>query len=173
MSGAELEEILIKNYKASILAYMAEHPGAFEKAIRLALGKDSPLAWRASWILWSCMNENDERIRPYVGNLVRCLGHVKENRQREWLMILQKMKINEQYEGPLFNTCTNIWEAVGKRPGVRMNAFRMIIKLATKHPDLANEIVFLTEDHYLEGLSPGIRRSVSRMADPYRVKKQF
>jgi hypothetical protein len=37
------------------------------------------------------------------------------------------------------------------------------VKIAKKHPELAKEISFLTEDHYLESLSPGAKNSVSKL----------
>lgn len=163
MPETELREILVKHYKADILAYMDAHPEAFEAAVGLALGKESPRAWRASWILWSCMEDNDARIRPFVGDMIRQLALVKENRQREWLIILQKMEIGQEYEGLLLDACIRIWESVGKKPGVRLHAFRIMAKLAGKYPELGNEMAFLTQDHYLENLSPGVRQIVTRM----------
>ncbi|MEE4178429.1 MAG: hypothetical protein V2I46_13065 [Bacteroides sp.] len=167
MAETELQKFLVNHYKANILHYMDEHPGAFEEAIRLALGPESPYAWRASWILWSCMETNDARIRPLVGDLIRNLTQVKENRQREWLIILQKMEIDEQYEGVLYDACVGIWEQVNKKPGVRLHAFRMMAKLADKYPELAKEMAFLSQEHYLESLSGGVRSIVTRMANRF------
>ena len=57
----------------------------------------------------------------------------------------------------------DIWEQINKTPSVRINALKFIIKIAKKHPDLAKEITFLTEDHYLESLSPGAKNSVTKL----------
>jgi hypothetical protein len=35
--------------------------------------------------------------------------------------------------------------------------------MAKKHPDLSNEISFLTQTQYLESLSPGIKNAIERM----------
>ena len=73
------------------------------------------------------------------------------------------MELKEEYEGILFNLCMDIWEQINKTPSVRITALKFIIKIAKKHPELSQEITFLTQDHYLESLSPGIKHSVSRM----------
>jgi len=44
-----------------------------------------------------------------------------------------------------------------------VNALKMIIKIANKHPELKKEISFLAQDHYLESLSHGARHSVKRL----------
>lgn len=170
MAETELEYILTHSYKAEMIAYMEAHQGAFGEAISLALGPESPYAWRAAWILWSCMEDNDARLRPFVRDLIRQLPLVKENRQREWLIILQKMEVDEKYEGLLYDACAGIWEQVGKKPGVRLHAFRMMAKLVGKYPELANEMEFLSQDHYLESLSPGVRSIVIRVANHFEKK---
>ena len=81
------------------------------------------------------------------------------------MKILTKMELNEDHEGYMFNLCMSVWEAINKRPSVRYNALVFILKMAKKHPDLLNEIAWLTQDQYLETLSPGIRHSVKRMVN--------
>ena len=158
-----LEHILTKSYKADIMSYMDSHPEDFEEAITLAISNKQPYCWRASWMLWSCMEENDIRIRAYVKKIVDILTTKKDNHLRELLKILHQMEINEEYEGKLFNICVKVWEQINKKPSVRFNAFIMIVKIAKKYPDLYNEIFLLTHNQYLESLSPGVRRSIFRM----------
>ncbi|MFO7922173.1 MAG: hypothetical protein R6U58_00595, partial [Bacteroidales bacterium] len=66
-------------------------------------------------------------------------------------------------EGCLFDLCITIWEKIHYRPSVRWHAFNTIVGIAKRHPYLFNEINFLTEDHYLDTLSPGIKNSIDRM----------
>jgi hypothetical protein len=54
----------------------------------------------------------------------------------------------------------DVWEQISKAPSVRVNALKMIIKIADKHPELRQEISFLTQDHYLDFLSPGAKHSI-------------
>ncbi len=87
----------------------------------------------------------------------------KDGHQRELLKILYRMELSEEQEGIVFDLCMNVWEQVGKAPSVRHNAFRMISRIASKYPGLSNEIAMITQEHYLETLSPGVRRSVMKM----------
>ena len=44
-----------------------------------------------------------------------------------------------------------------------MTAFKFSIKLVKKHPELSKEITFLLQERYLETLSPGVKKSISKM----------
>ena len=156
-------EKLLNSYKDEMISFMHAHPEYFEEAIELAVSDKQPYAWRAAWLLWSCMEENDKRIQKYIGNIVDTFETKDDGHQRELLKILLKLEINEEYESILFDHCMNIWEGINKSPSARVNALKFIIKIAKKHPELAKEITYLTEDHYLESLSPGAKNSVSKL----------
>jgi hypothetical protein len=159
----KLEYILTHSYKAEMISYLNSHPEDFDEAIKLALSDKQPYSWRASWILWSCMDENDKRISRYLQNIIEALSTKNDSQLRELMMILQRLEINEDYEGQLFNICLNIWERVDNKPSLRHNAFRLIVKIAKKHPDLCKEVKFLTESQYMDSLSPGVKRAVIKM----------
>ena len=66
----------------------------------------------------------------------------------------------------------DIWEKIDKSPSVRINALKMITKIANKHPELRKEISFLTQEHYLESLSPGVRHSVIKLMKEINYKRK-
>ncbi len=158
-----LEHTLTSFYKDGMIAYMNAHPEDFEEAIKLAVSDKQPYSWRAAWLLWSCMEENDQRIQAYIKNIIDTITSKKDGHQRELLHILLQMEIDEEYEGFLFDVYVTIWEKINKTPSVRITAFKMIVKIAKKYPDLYNEIKFLTQNHYLETLSPGVKKSISKI----------
>lgn len=158
-----LEHVLMAFNKQEMMAWLETHPENFAEAVHLAVADKQPYSWRAAWLLWSCMEDNDPRIRPYVSEIIECLEIKRDGHQRELLKILYRMDLSEEQEGLIFNLCMNVWEKVGKAPSVRHNAFRMIVRIASKYPDLFNEITLITQNHYLETLSPGVRRSVMKM----------
>ncbi|MFA6981396.1 MAG: hypothetical protein WC209_18865 [Ignavibacteriaceae bacterium] len=159
----ELEQILISTYKDEMIAYMETHPEAYEEAVQLAISDKQPFAWRAAWLLWSCMEENDQRIQPHIKEIVKVVKSKNDGHQRELLKILLLMNIDKKYEGILFNLCLNVWEEINKSPSVRITAFKFILKLVKKHPELSKEITFLLQERYLETLSPGVKKSISKM----------
>ena len=160
---SELENKLLHSYKDEMISFMENHPEHFDEAVELALADKQPYSWRSAWLLWSCMEENDKRIKKYIKRIVETLDSKDDGHQRELLKILLQMELKKEYEGKLFNLCMDIWEQIYKSPSVRVNALKFIIKIAKKHPELSKEISFLTQDHYLESLSPGARHSVLKL----------
>ena len=160
---AVLEDKLLSTYKDEMISFMDNHPEFFEEAIKLAIADKRQYSWRAAWLLWSCMEENDRRIQKYIKNIIDIVETRDDGHQRELLKILLKLELKEKYEGKLFDLCMDIWEQINKPPAVRVNALKLIIKIAKKHPELYKDIIFLTQDHYLESLSPGARHSVSKI----------
>lgn len=160
---SDLEHKLLNSYKNEMISFMNTHPEYFEEAIELAISDNQPFAWRAAWLLWSCMKENDQRIQKYIKDIVNSVTTKNDGHQRELLKILLQMDLNKKYEGLLFNVCLDVWEQINKNPSVRLTALKFIIKIAKKHPDLSKEITFLTQDQYLESLSPAVKKSISKM----------
>ena len=158
-----LEQILTRSYKEKMIRHMAEHPEDFEEAIQLAVLDKPPYSWRAAWLLWSCMENNDERLQGYIKEIIVIIPTRKDNLQRELFKILYTMELNEEEEGKVFHICLEVWEQIHKKPSVRLNAFQLIIKIARKYPDLLHEIVLLTQDQYTDTLSPGVSHSVSKL----------
>ncbi len=158
-----LEHILTHSYKAGMIDHLTTHNDDFVEAIQLAVADKQPYSWRAAWLLWSCMEENDPRIRPHIRTIIDTIPSKKDGHQRELLKILQQMEISEEDEGYLFDLCVTIWEKINSRPSVRYRALKTILSIAGRHPSLFNEIKCLTEDHYMDTLSPGIKNAVYRM----------
>jgi len=157
------EHKLLNSYKDEMISFMDTHPEVFEEAIQLAISDKQHYSWRAAWLLWSAMEENDKRIQKYIGKIVDAIKTKDDGHQRELLKILYQMELKEEYETILFDTCIDGWKQIDKNPSVRFNALKFIIKIAKKHPELSQEITFLTQDQYLESLSPAAKKSISRM----------
>lgn len=159
----KLEHILTHSYKEGMIAFMETHQEAFEEAIQLAVSDKQPYSWRASWLLWSVMKDNDLRVQGSVSKIIDILPTLRDGQQRELFKILYKMELDEEYEGHIFNLCVDVWEKIHKQPSVRWNAIQLILKISKKHPDLFNEILLLTQEQYMETLSPGVRHSISKL----------
>jgi hypothetical protein len=155
-----LEKTLTSCYKDEMISFMNSHPECFDEAVELSISDKQPYAWRAAFVLWSVIEENDRRIRKHINKFVKAVRYKNDGHQRELLKILLMMELDERYEGILFDICMNVWEQIDKSPSVRVNALKMIIKIANKHLELKNEISFLAQDHYLDSLSTGAKHSV-------------
>ena len=157
------EQMLINSYKEELVSFLKMHPENFEEVIKLAISDKQPYSWRAAWLLWSCMDNNDRRVTSYVDKIVEVLPLCNDSQARELLIILQKMQVNEESEGKLFDICINIWEKTEKKPSTRYNAFKMMIRIAKKHPEFIKELSFLVEAQYLNSLSKTVKKSIYQL----------
>lgn len=158
-----LEEKLINSYKDEMISFLIDNPGYFNEAIELAVSDKPTLSWRAAWLLWSCMEKNDKRVKKHINTILKCMNRKPDGHKRELLKILSFMKLNETQEGKLFNVCMDTWEQIDKAPSVRFSALKFIVGILKKHPELSEEVVFLTQEQYLKTLSPGIKNAVGRL----------
>ena len=159
-----ISEVLSSRFnKDAFLSAITSDNEKMDETFRIALGNERPIAWRAAWVLNHALKKETLLIKLHEAELIESLPHKEAGHQRELLKLLEKIEIDEEYEGILFDQCVSIWESIEKSPSVRVVAFRVIGKIATKYPEMKNEIEFLTQDHYVEGLSPGIKRSFQKI----------
>ena len=145
-----------------LIEYLLNHPEEFDDTVILSHSTKDPRAWRACWIVYHCMKNDDPRIIPYVDPMIEALPLLKDGHQRELLKIILRMKLNEDQEGRLFNVALNIWESVKKQPSVRHTAIKIILKVIKKYPELWLDLRHVMSDEYLKSLSPGIRNVLER-----------
>ena len=148
-----------------MISYVESHPDEFEELIGLALLNKQPYSWRAAWLLSNCMDYNDQRIKKYIPKIINALTTVKDGQKRDLINVLRRMEINEEHEGLLFDICVAVWSKIDKLPSVRSSAFKLIIQITKKHPELFNEVVLLTQTEYIESLSHGIKRSIQKLVN--------
>jgi hypothetical protein len=159
----EVEKILTSSYKDGMISFVNENPECFSELMDLTIAEKQPYSWRAAWLVWSCMEKNDKRIRKYIKDMINVLPERNDGHQRELLKILEQMEIKEEFEGLLFNHCVSVWKRIDKRPSVRFNALKILIKITNRYPELAKEIILLTKNQYMASLSPCVNKSVRRM----------
>ncbi|MFA5011820.1 MAG: hypothetical protein WC644_07660 [Ignavibacteria bacterium] len=159
----ELEGVLTHSNKEEMIEYLNSHPESFKEAIQLAITDKQPYSWRAAFLLWSCIDEAGGRMQGYTNTFIKILPDRRNNQQRELLKILQKLEIEDELEGLLFEHCVTIWKDISKQASVRYNALKILLKMAKKYPELTNEISFLTGSQYMKTLSAGARKSVSKI----------
>lgn len=146
--------------KEGLLKYVKNNPESFEALIEISFEVDSKEAWKASWLIGHTMQNNDIRIQPKINNLIEILPNLQQGHQRQTIIILLKMYLNDDQEGKLFDLCLNIWENIKLIPSTRMTAMRYILSVVDKFPELKSEIKLWTQDMYLESLSPGIKHGL-------------
>jgi len=90
-----LEYKLLNSHKKEMISYMTDHPEAFNEAIELAVSDRQPYAWRAAYVLWSVIQENDKRIKKHIKKIVDAVKNKNDGHQRELVKILLMMELDE------------------------------------------------------------------------------
>ena len=159
-----LDQILKTERKEGLLAYLDNNPDEFEQIINIAMSGDHEYGWKASWLISSYLRKTKDylRVSKFVKNIIASINGKKDGHQRELLRIILQLRLDEKMEATLFDHCILIWKTPEKSPSVRITAFKAILNIVRKYPELSEEILFLTENHYLDSLSPGIKRSVQK-----------
>ncbi|HPS12264.1 MAG TPA: hypothetical protein PLB87_03250 [Prolixibacteraceae bacterium] len=160
-----LEYLLTHSAKAEMVVWMHNHPEVFEETVGLAISDKQPYSRRAAWLLWSCTEKKDLLAKKFVNQIIDALPARTDEQQRDLLITLRQAELIEEQEATLFDFCISIWEKVGKKPSVRFNAFKMMVAITQKRPELKNEIRLLVQYPYLESLSPTARKSILKMVD--------
>lgn len=160
----DLNKILIGKFNTvKIINLIRNDDNLFKKLISIAISDHPTTGWRAAWLITKTMENNDNRIKKSVTKIIKAIEKCRDGHQRELLKILSNIVISEKHEGLLFNICLSIWEDINKSPSVRIMAFKFVIEIAKKYPDLKNEIVYFTEDIFSDNLSPGIKRVFNKL----------
>lgn len=160
---SNLEYKLMNSYKDDLISYVNAHQDDFPELIKLAITDKKNYSWRAAWLLWSCMSNNDKRIGRYINEIIDVLPERQDNQQRELLIVLQRMEIDTDNEGRLFDICSKIWRNVSKNPSLRFHAFKTMIAISKKYPDFSNEIKLLTDNYYMDNLTNNVKESVFKL----------
>lgn len=133
--------------------------GAFQQTLKIAISSDEK-AWKAAWILNQAAKKCELPFQKYDRKICRAIPGKPSNQKRELLRLLEKIELNEENSGYIFDTAVSCWEDRGAQSSSRMVGFRLIFKIAKRYPELVAEIKSITDEEFLEGLSPGIKRSV-------------
>ena len=161
-SIAVIFEDFTKN--ADMLVYVRANPSLFIDLIGASLDTKHPKAWRAAMLLGHAMKKNDARVTPYIDSFIEHLPLLKhDGHQRQSLIILDKLTLNEAQNGHLFNHCLSFWEQVNKIPSTRIRSFQAMVKMAADFPELKTELKLFTTDYYTQTLSAGIKVSFQRL----------
>ena len=162
-ANMNLEYILTNTKKEDWIIYITLREKDFPELIKLSISNKQPYSWRASWLLSSCMDNNDPRVKKHIKKIVEILPSRQHSQQRALLKVLEKMEIEPKYEGQLFDTCLNIWQGIHNNPSLRFQALKIMVSISKKYPDLMKEIHLLTDKNHTDNLSAVIKKSIHKL----------
>ncbi len=155
-----------------MINYIESYPNEFNNLIIIAIEGKESYSWRAAWLLSNCMEANDQRIKKYIKPIIERLKTVEGGYQRDLMNILFQMDLPEEYQGSIYDVCIDIWVKINNIPSVRYTAFKLILKITQLNIELYHEVQLLMEDHYIQNLSNGIKKSFHKMIQDFEKKNK-
>lgn len=131
----------------------------FEQWLKLALSSHER-AWKAAWLLNQAVKVCKLPLEEYAKNICKAIPEKPSNQKRELLKLLEPIELSENNEGLIFDVAVSCWKDLGAQSSSRMVAFRLMLKMAKKYPDLIPEIELLSDDRFVKTLTNGIKKSV-------------
>lgn len=131
----------------------------FDDTLKFALTSHTR-AWKASWLLNQAAIETELFLNDHVFSICKAIPGKPSGHKRELLRLLESVELMEVNEGAIFDIAISCWEDLGAQSSCRMIAFRLMLKVGKKHPDLIPEIKSICDERFLGGLSNGIKNSI-------------
>lgn len=165
--SAEFEQVLLSFNKDGMLDFLRTHPEEIPEALSLALVDRQPFSWRSAWVLCSYFSEGFPFPDSAADQILKAIAGKKDGHQRELLKLLWISGLDEDGEGKVFDLCVTLWEDIRKNPSIRVTAMKWMLRLAGSHSELIHELPYYLQDKYVDPLSPGVKRSLQRLAKKY------
>ena len=123
--------------------------GLFQQTLDFAL-EDHPRSWKAAWLLNQVVSKYSSDIKTNDIRICKSIPEKRSNQQRELLRLLENVEITSNNEGYIFDAALSCWEDLKAQSATRMVGFRLMLKIATKHEELLQEVENLMEERYLK-----------------------
>lgn len=167
MTLEELEKIFTNwKTKKEVVDLLQDSPDPIKILLDYTLS-DRKNMWRAAWVAASLIGKNDGRYSAYVPKLIKRLSTAKGGFQREILQVLRRLKIDDDQQGYLFDACCGIWENLSNQSSVRITAFKFMIDVVNKYPELKDEVQYFTAKEYTKDLGHGIKRTFEKLLEKH------
>ena len=142
-----------------LMAKMKKDATLFGHILEIGCQDDSAITWRAIWCIRHCIEPNDLRIKQHSKRIINNLNSRHEGLKRESLKLLELIDWDESEESSLFDHCIIEWQNTKNKPALRITAFKIMVSIAEKYPDLFGEIEVFMHKRYYAQLSPGIQKT--------------
>jgi len=165
MDENAFKEILTGRWikREALMTYLLENANLADACIVWAVESTDAKGWRAAWLLYHYTKKRQAFLQPHIQAFLDAIPLKKEGHQRELLKLLEPLKLNDFQEGQLFDICMTIWEKISHSPSVRITAFRILLQIAKRYPELKTELLLFMGEDYTSTLSSGILQSFERL----------
>ncbi|MCD4746232.1 MAG: hypothetical protein K8R58_08025 [Bacteroidales bacterium] len=149
-----LKELIVYEHSRAHTDFVAgiilQKPELFQELLNLMLTGESPIPWRAAWIIEKCSEQNPLLIKPYIPELIEALPNFKNDGiKRHITKILANSPLPSKKLGLLVNTCFD-WLLSGEIPvAVKVHCMQILYNISQTEPDLKPELAAAIESQII------------------------
>ncbi len=154
------EQLLKMNSRKTwdeVIAFIGQDEERFAVLMDLYFNGETRIVQRASQPVGVIGEKQPRLIKPYLTELVT---HLQSNPidavKRNTMRIFQFIDVPEDLEGLLFEIALNYLKSASEPVAIKAFSMTALRKIATKHPDLAIEVIHQIEILVEEKVSKGI-----------------
>lgn len=164
-----LEQELLEKFAwrqpKEVLAALCQDVKYHQPLREICISDNHNYNWRAAWILNGLSDTDLQKLFPKTTVLIQRLlwDSPRDGYYREVFKLIHRLPLNEEEEGELYDAALKIWENLSYAPAVRAQALYALARIAKLYPELQQEILAYQDDHFLQGISPGILKQIQKL----------
>ncbi len=150
-----------KKHAAEIASKAAQDAAILKALWNFALSDETPVNWRAAWVIKGIHENNRNLIEPLISDMIRALPQLeKEGVKREFLRMIMEYPLPEGEEslGVLLDSCFR-WLANPAEPiAVKIHCMTILFEICKVIPEIKQELITTIEISMQEGSAGIINR---------------
>ena len=157
-----------------VIQHITEHPEEMNILLKIVLDDNQPENWRAAWLLDKVHEKQADLVEPFLPILTDFALQTKNSgKKRHLLKLISLHEIAEENLITLLNHCMTVFTDPNEAIAVRVHAMQILFNIASKEPELANEMIELIEHeiefHGSAGISSRGRKLLAKL---YKMNKK-
>jgi hypothetical protein len=137
-----------KNQCLAIVNFIGGKPDRFSELVEVFLTGPYRVTQRAAWPLSVCCEKEPQLIIPHRKKILKQMDqpHIHDAVKRNVVRLLQFIEIPKQHYGKVAEVCFRLFLDTSEPIAIRVFAMTVLANLATKLPDLKNELIPVIEE---------------------------
>ena len=148
-----------------IKEYIGKDKKKFAVLMKLFFEKNISISQRSAWVVWFCVNQNPDLIKPYIKKMLEALSDkdYHDAVRRNTVRIFQDYDLPEKHLGLAANQCFALLQNPQSPIAIKCFSMSVLLNICRKEPDLKNELQLSIEEVLLHSQSKGVKSRGTRV----------
>lgn len=147
-----------------LVAQILASEKSFQDTFTIALSKDYPEAWRASWCLHKVMPKYKKELIDNVDRIFKAFPSFTHHGQiGSFIRILKSINFNPENSGNAIDCCLGLLKKEEIPDYVKFYSIEFLVKIAHQIPELKNEFAACIEEVIPNGKTYMIKVNVEKL----------